>query len=343
LQEFAEKEWTHQAHQGETPPQIIRETREYSQRAVRAIEAAAPLVTRNHEEFERLRNDVHCIRAMTENYDDKAEAALDVLRYSYSHDVADMDAAQKELGASLESYKHLADLTATTYRFANGMQTSQRKIPISGGSHGMGTNYHWTQLVGFYQAELESFQAKVARLHSTGAPAATVAQETNTHSWPASTFKLISTNAETYEVKTGAHVFADRDFAIRDLAPELNGLTGIRFSPEVAKKGKYQPIEFEVSEPVQVLVGYFQSKQASWLQVPDLETAAQADERGGIDPVIQNAATVQGCPALDVHAFRYGPGRQKLELIGKGSFVILGVVPQSCPLTKRDAHRPGGQ
>jgi hypothetical protein len=40
---------------------------------------------------------------------------------------------------------------------------------------------------------------------------------------------------------------------------------------------------------------------------------------------------------VNVHAFRYEPGRHKLELIGKGSFVVLGVVPQSVELKKRDA------
>jgi hypothetical protein len=41
---------------------------------------------------------------------------------------------------------------------------------------------------------------------------------------------------------------------------------------------------------------------------------------------------------VDVHAFRFDAGKQKLELIGKGSFVVLGVVPQLVQLQKRDAH-----
>ena len=337
LQEYAEKEWNHEAHQGETPPQIIRETLDYSARAVEEIESAAPLVTRNREEYERLRNDVHCIRAMTENYAGKAQAALRVLRYNYSRDPADMDAARTDLASSLASYKHLADLTASTYRYANSMQTSQRKIPVSGGAHGMGTNYHWTQLVGFYETELREFEAKVALLHSTNGLPAEPAAQAQTPAWPAAAFKLLGAGAETYTVRVGARVFSDRDFALRALAPELNGLTGIRFSREAAKKGKYQPIEFEVSEPVQVLVGYFKSKEAGWLQVPNLETAAQADERGGVEPVLRNAAVIERCPGLDVHAFRYEVGRQKLELIGKGAFVVLGVVPESARIQKRDA------
>jgi hypothetical protein len=117
----------------------------------------------------------------------------------------------------------------------------------------------------------------------------------------------------------------------------LNGLTGIRFSHEAAKKEHYEPVEFEASEPVQVLVGYFKSSQKGWLQLPNLETAAQADERGGVDSIIENAVLIPTLPGVDVHAFRYDAGRQKLELIGTGSFVILGVVPQSVKLEKRDA------
>jgi hypothetical protein len=55
--------------------------------------------------------------------------------------------------------------------------------------------------------------------------------------------------------------------------------------------------------------------------------------------VIENAATISNCPGVDVHAFRFDAGRQKLELLGKGSFVILGIVPQSAQLNKRDTHR----
>jgi hypothetical protein len=198
--------------------------------------------------------------------------------------------------------------------------------------------------VPLYQKELENFQAKVAELKrgsSTG-PGTNGQQRAGSETgapiaaWTAAAFKLVSTNAETYVVKVGAKPFTDRGYTIRELAPELNGLTGIRFSHDTAKSGGYQPVEFEVSEPVQVLVGYFNSPKKAWLQVPNLDFAAQADERGGIEPVIRNAADIEQCPSLDIHAFRYDAGRQKLELIGKGSFVILGVVPQSAKLEKRD-------
>ena len=165
LQEFVEKEWKKEPHQGETPPQIIREVLDYSQRAVDAIDAAGPDVTKNRDEFQRLRNDIHCIRAMSEFYAAKASAAMSVLRYRYSHDVADMDRAGSDLATSVKAYEKLAGLTEKTYRFANGVQTSQRKIPVPGAIKGVAANYHWTQLVGLYKKELDDFRAKVADLH----------------------------------------------------------------------------------------------------------------------------------------------------------------------------------
>jgi hypothetical protein len=334
LDEFMEKEWNHETHTGETPDSIIAEVLSYSSNAVAAADAAEPLVTKNRDEFERLRNDVQCIQAMAQNYSAKVRAAELVLRYHYSHNVSDMQNAETFLAESFTSYLKLSALASPAYQFANGMQTSQRKIPFSGGAHSGGTNYLWSQLVPLYQKELVDFQAKVAGLEQGN----TAATASNVKAWLPASFKLISTNAETYRVEAGAHVFSDRDFAIQSLAPELNGLTGIRFSHNAAKKGRLGSIEFVATEPVQVLVGYFNSSDRTWMPVPQLENNANADERGGVDTIIQNAATISGCPNVDVHAFRYDAGRQKLEFPDRGSFVILGVVPQSETLEKRDAH-----
>jgi hypothetical protein len=167
LQEYVEKEWKKQAHEGETPPQIIREVLDYSNRAVNAINAAAPDVKRNRDEFARLRNDILCIRTMSECYGAKAEAALLVLRYSYSKDIADMEKAREYLAQSLDSYRHLVSLTETAYHFANSMQTSMRRIPVRGEANGAGAYFHWSQLLGLYTKELEDFDANLAGQRST--------------------------------------------------------------------------------------------------------------------------------------------------------------------------------
>ncbi len=168
LKEYAEKEWKKGPHTGETPPQIVNEILAFSAQAVAAIDAAAPQVTRNREEFARLRNDIHCIRVLSENYAAKVNAALCVLRFGYSKDIADRENAEEHLAQSLVSYKQLAALTQDTYRFANSMQTAQRKIPAAGGVGGKPANYHWTQLVPLYEKELADFRAQVAALKAAG-------------------------------------------------------------------------------------------------------------------------------------------------------------------------------
>jgi len=171
LQEYVEKEWKHQPHEGETPPQVIQEILDYSSNAVASVEEAEPLVTKNRGEFERLRNDMHCIQAMSEFYAAKANAALHVLRYGYSKDPRDMVQARDYLAKSFDYYQRLAALTEKTYRFANGMQTSQRKIPFPGAIDGVRANYRWSQLVGQYKKELEDFQARVASVEPVPAQA----------------------------------------------------------------------------------------------------------------------------------------------------------------------------
>ena len=332
LDEYMRKEWNHQPHAGETPETIIAEVLAESSNAVAAADSAEKLVTKNRAEFERLRNDTRCIQAMAENYAAKVRAAELVLRYNYSHDVSDMERAAQFLAESFAAYQRLDELTAKTYYYANSMQTSQRKIPVSGGSGGKPANYLWSQLVPLYQKELADFQAKVAQLKQATNSITPAINESTIKPWPPAPFRLISTNAETYKVEAGAKAFTDRSgYTIQHVARQLDGLTGIRFSHSQAKDGM-PPIEFEAGEPVYVLVGYFDSDQNVWLQVPKPEFAAQADERGGVDTVLENAATIASCPNVNIHAFRFAAGKQRLELIGKGSFVILGVVPQSVKL-----------
>ncbi len=330
LDEYIAKEKAKKLHVGETPLTVISEVAEFSMKAEEAIKEASPLVTRNREEFERLSNDVKCISTLAAFFAAKLPAASAVLFQSGTTNSLDVKTVENGLRSSVEAFEQLTKLTEKSYRFANSMQTSQRKIPVSGGAGGKGTNYLWSQLLPVYQKELEDFRAKVEQLKLNTNTIAAI-DESKIKPWPVAQFKLISTNAEIYKVESGAKVFIDRNFTIQQLAPQLNGLTGIRFSHAQAKDG-LPPVEFEVFDPVQVLVGYFDSDKKAWLQVPKLEFAAQADERGGVDVVLENAAAISECPDVNLHAFRFDAGRQKLELIGKGSFVILGVVPQSVKL-----------
>mgnify|MGYP001549467196 CR=1 FL=1 len=333
LQDYVEKEFAHQPHEGETPPQIIRAVDEFSQRAVDELAAAAPSVTKNREEFDRLRNDAACIRAMALNYGAKAEAALHVLRYARNHDVAEMEQARTALARSLESYRTLERLTRDTYVYANSMQTSQRRIPVVGGEGGQPANFHWTQLLPVYEKEFADFDAQVTALKSGGRAAA---QAQLLATMTAAPFRLLGRGAEVYTVKVGAPVFTDVRAPIQAVASELDGLKGIRFSNEAAKAGRYEPIEFSTAGPVRVLIGYLKADDPAWRRPPSSETDAAAAERGGTEPLLVNAVTIPTLPAVDVYELSFGAGRHRIDPPGSGSFLVLGVVRAAA------AVEPGG-
>ena len=93
---------------------------------------------------------------------------------------------------------------------------------------------------------------------------------------------------------------------------------------------------------LRAMVGYFQSEEKMYLQVPMLEHVAHADERGDLDPVLRNAATIGDgtlrLPSVNVHAFNYDKGRHTLEMIGTGSYVILGLVPMDAKIPGADRY-----
>lgn len=322
LDEYVRNQLAGEPHAGETPISVLEAALRYSQNAVEAIEAAAPHVVKNHAEFERLRNDVTCIRAMVENYAAKVEAAIAVMSFPQRQDVELLDHAETKLAESLAHFRRLAELTDETYMFANSMQTDLRRIPVTGAIGTEPVNYHWVHLLPVYEQELADFRASVAAVKA-GDTCALFRRERK--SLRKTGVKVHSPHAETYTVQTGTRAYNDQHWRIQALVPELDQLTGIRFPHSPAAEGDYEPVEFEVDEPVLVLIGYIRSEAPQWLQPPRLETDALAGQRGGTEVYIENAAMIDTLPPVDVYALRFGKGRHKLTMRGQGSFTVLGV------------------
>jgi len=319
LKEFAEREWKKQPHVGETPVSINAEVRQFAAQANAAIDLAAHLVTKNQDEFARLRNDVRAIDAMSHFYIAKTRAALSVLRYGYSHNIADMLDARESLGASVEYFRYLTTLTKDTYKAANSMQTAQRRVPLPGGAAGKAANYHWTQLLPVYEKELADFRAQVAALEHPNAG------RTHAPLAPAE-FKLLTPGLETFTAQVGNTAFSDSEAVVKSLAPELEGLQGLKLSLAATRAAAPLKIQFSCAKPVRVLVGYFQASGPEWRKPPELETDATAGERGGVEALLTRAVEFDSLPPLNVHAFDYPAGTHILDVRGTGAFAILGIV-----------------
>lgn len=313
LPEWARKEWAGEPHMGETPPQVADEVTASAERALKAADAARPHVTKNKDEFERLRNDLKCIVTMMRYYRAKTRAAALVLRYGYSRDTSDLRRALPLVEESVAEYRRLVELTDKTYREACSVHSGSRRIPFLGAP---GRYTHWRDCLPAYEQELETFRVRLKQVAGGGA-----AQEgagRTVAAWKGVEPKVTGGAGETFRVERGAKIYSDAATGIEDLAPELAGLTGIRIPQRLAME-KGARVEFELKEPAQVLVGFFKSSRRN---------AAASAPKDEWEPVLWNAVAAGGHPSFTVYSHALPAGRSDLDF-GAGAYVVLGFIPKS--------------
>lgn len=317
LAEYADRDWKGLPHSGETPAVVNASVLSDADAAVAAIDGLTLKATRNIDELRRLQNDMHCYQLMARHFVHKTEAALKVLRYKYSRDVRDLDTAAVLLQRSVEDYRALADRTASTYLYANSMQTSQRKIPMRGVD---ATFKHWKEMVPVFEKELSIFRI---RIDSVRREVSSVVRDRE--SLPSVT---VTSSLPAVRLDTGISLYTDTILPVLALAPELKGLQGSVVSfHDMRRTGT--SLRFRSAVPVKVVVGYFRTQRAAFrtdsvfLRAPELETNAGADDRGQSDVSISNAIVLKGMPPVDVHTYRFPAGAHELRL-EPGVCLLLG-------------------
>ncbi len=312
LDEYVANEVNHQPHHGETPLGVAAEVAARSANAVAEAEAAAPGISANaRPEYERIVNDMRAIAALMSYYNHKTQAAALVMQFGYDHDPADLRQAEPLLSASVDDFARLAQLTESTYRNAAGMQTSQRQIPVRGGP---ATN-HWRDLLPVYRNELATFQSRLKSLGSEP-PAGAAATPARL---PQVAFTLASGAGETFTVRPGEKLYADTETSIASVAPELDGLTGIRVSAR-----QETPIHFTLASPAQILVGFFKSSSSKAMNV------SPATEQWNI--LLPDAITTAVGLPVTVWTKPLPAGANDLDL-GKGAYVVVGFIPDNAHVT----------
>lgn len=334
ISQYVEKQWLHQPHDGETPAYAIGAVTEAGSEAVKAIEKAAPYVTRNRAEFERLKNDTYCYQALADFYAWKVRAAMHVLRYQYSRDTSDLNKALPELARSVDAFKKLVSLTKDTYLYANSMQTGQRRIPASGAD---GKNTTWAELLPTYEQELQHFTQNLRLLKSSPG---TAGNTSGIHPLTAAPVEL-DPGTQTFRVAAGTRPFTDEAYRIDHVATELTGLQGVRLSLK-KQQDDGTKLHFTNREPVQVLVGFFNSTNRDYVSPSALETNANANDRGQADVKLLNAVGIPGLPAVNIHSYSFEPGEHTLAF-KHGGCLILGFIPRAQQITPRDAGFKGAQ
>lgn len=326
LIEFVEKKWKKEPHVGELPLNIIAEVIAHGDKAVEAIDKASKKVTKNNDEFLRLKNDVYCYREFAYFFNTKVKAAEHVLDYQYSKDVNDLKKAIPLMEQSLEHYRKLVDLTKDTYLYANSMQTAQRRIPIGGDD---GKNKTWAELLPHYEKELKNFMENLALLESNDGKN----QETAVTEAVPVDIKVSETSGKWTPISVGQEIIAGVESKLEEVAPELKNMKVLKLNSEDQKKNG-TTLKFETNEPVKLLVGFFRNDQSAYAKAPVLETDASANLYGQADPLLMNAVKISGQPAVNIHAYTFPAGKHTLS-IGKGMSLILGFTKSN--ITSRNA------
>jgi hypothetical protein len=334
LSQYAEKEWKHQPHVGETPVDVMNNIVAYGKNAVAAIDAAAPGITKNKAEFNRLKNDMYCYNAMANSFAAKIKAAVAIMRYKYTDDVADLEKTVPDMESSLNYYRQLVKLTKDSYLYANSMQTRQRKIPVPGTD---GTMKTWAELLPVYEKEFANFKKNIDSLKSPDARAKKSQQVALANA----SVTITGGAAGSYIVSEKAQPFADTAVAITGLAKELQGLKGVQLDrTKQYKQGTN--IQFTNAQPVKVLVGYFNKggfiNPDTWRYAlaPQLEIDASANDYGQADVKLSNGILIPGQPSVSIHTYSFKAGTNTLS-IPKGIALVLGFVPDTQTIPVYDA------
>lgn len=306
LDEYVAEEVKHEPHHGETPIGVSDETVDASHKGLEAAQAAAPNVTRNKDEYERVVNDLHAIALLTQYYNAKTKAAEQVLLYGYDREEAHLQQAETLLAESVDRFRELTAIAGPAYRTATSMETTQRQIPYRGG---MNEFPNWQQCLPMYEKELATFRKRMAQL-SAGAP---IEENKPVEALPQVSFTLTPGTGEVFSVKRGASLFAGSNVAITELAPVFVGMQGIRIAPNEGGT-----LRFSLAQPAQILVG-FTGNASKKESVLDPET-----EQWNL--VMLNAVSAPKVPAMAVWAKPLPDGENELDL-GKGRYVVLGFIP----------------
>lgn len=320
--DYADKSYKMIPHTGETPVHVADQVKKHGADAAAMMRTVTPRITKNKDEFKRLANDVYSYQAMGNYFSAKIYAAIKALKYKYTNDIQYLDWAAADLKKSIAHYETLTKLTQGSYLYANSMQTQQRKIPMRGAN---ATFIHWKEMLPVFKNELNIFERKIDSLKKAGKMPEKIKQPL-----VQLPVQWLTGNNATYTIASGAKVFADTNFVIKDVAGELKGLQGIQLHFKHQLRNNTM-LTFETEQPVKILVGYFKTQRAAFttdtvfLNAPELETNATADDYGQAEAKITNAIAIEGLPAVNIHEYNFKKGKNTLHL-SRGVCLVLAVI-----------------
>jgi len=136
------------------------------------------------------------------------------------------------------------------------------------------------------------------------------------------------------------NVFSGAKNSVARISKQMEGLDAVKLplTKDIVKTGS---LRFRTNSPCYILIGIFRDSSAV-LKSSSLEPINFANGELHKTPVIKNAISITGLPAVDVYAVKYKKGLQNLAWTDN-LFLILGAVRSLNDFTLQDAGCPDGR
>lgn len=156
----------------------------------------------------------------------------------------------------------------------------------------------------------------------------------NAEAWEEATFEIVTPGYTIFNTGNFGHLFSGRKNNIVRIAPEIDGLTGVKLPADKYESDNYKVLELRFQEPVKVLIGIFQENDDVFRKIN------YANDK---KLVLDSALTITGLPSVQVYAVSYPAGTHAIDPEGSGLFTVLGVIKEDQQLTVRNAGLPDGR
>jgi hypothetical protein len=319
LDEYVANELAHKPHHGDTAIGVTEAAESATAKAAAEAQAALTTVTRNRAEAARLGIDMEAMHALSSFYRAKAAAAAEVLLYAHDKNIDHLTKADPLLAESVDNFRKLTALTATTYRDAAALHTPHRRIPVVADN----TTLDWTGVLPVYEKELATFRKRLAVLRSGATQA-----EGNAQKLPQAAFQL-EQGGETFTLTAGAALSTGAKAQIAGPIPaELEGMQAIRVT------SADRTLHFKLTAPAQILLVVIPTGDS------DRGFASEAENWNLLYPAAIPVANKPG-RTLSVWTLELPAGSNDLNL-GKTNYVVLGFVPATTHLAPHAAPTAPG-
>jgi len=160
--------------------------------------------------------------------------------------------------------------------------------------------------------------------------------------WKPLEFSIAKNSFKTVNLSSFVYPFSGSKNSITKLAPELAALKSIKFPlSKNASLGKIH-LQVMIKQNARLLLGIFRDSVKANAATA-LNTIRFSKGHLSSQPVLKNAISISGMPAVDIYAVEASKGVQTIDYEGGEPWLLVGVIDAKQNVQTRDVQLPDGR